>query len=282
MDEVGTYALGYKLAQAAGMFSLAPLYMVWGARMYKVAGDPDAPRMFGTVFTRILAAYLLTALGLALFQEEVVALLGSAAYASASAVVAPVLLAYFCQSAASLMDAGLYVQRRTGLKLAVTLVTTVVMFVLYAVLIPRYGSMGAAFATLIGFAFLAVCTWAVTQRVFPVHYEWSRLGTLLALATGLWLVSRCLPAEPWSWPIKGGLWLLAPIIVWCTGLMSHREKEHVRTLTGEARQRLLGYLMWSRTLRPGTEPRASASGADSRADARGSDKTLPLEAAQTR
>jgi O-antigen/teichoic acid export membrane protein len=190
------------------------------------------------------------ALGLALFQEEVVALLGGAPYASASAVVVPVLLAYFCQSAASLMDAGLYVQRRTGLKLGVTLVTTAVMFVLYAVLIPRYGSMGAALATLVGFAFLAVCTWAVTRRVFPVHYEWSRLGALLALAAGLWLVSRFLPAEPWSWPVKVGLWLMAPIVVWCTGLMSHREKEHVRALSGEARRRLLSYLMWSRTLRP--------------------------------
>jgi hypothetical protein len=135
------------------------------------------------------------------------------------------------------------------LKLGVTVVTTAVMFVLYAVLIPRYGSTGAAFATLIGFAFLAVCTWAVTQRVFPVRYEWSRLAALLALAAGLWLVSRLLPAGPWSWPIKAGLWLLGPIVVWCTGLMSHHEREHVRVLTGEARQRLLSCLMWSRTLR---------------------------------
>ncbi len=32
--------------------------------------------------------------------------------------------------------------------------------------------------------------------------------------------------------------------------MSHREKEHVRNLGDEARQRLLGYLAWSRTFRP--------------------------------
>jgi O-antigen/teichoic acid export membrane protein len=224
-----------------------------------VARDLDAPRMFGTVFTRILAGYLLAALGLALFQEEVVALLGGAPYASASAVVAPVLLAYFCQSAASLMDAGLYVRRRTGLKLGVTLVTTAVMFVLYAVLIPRYGSRGAAFATLIGFVFLAVCTWAVTQRVFPVRYEWSRLSALLSLAVGLWLVSRLLPAEPWSWPVKVALWLLGPIVVWCMGLMSHREKEHVRALSSEVRLRLLNGLMWSRKYQPG----APATGEES-------------------
>jgi O-antigen/teichoic acid export membrane protein len=252
-EDVGTYALGYKLAQAAGMFSLAPLYMVWSAHMYKEAKTASAPVVFGTAFTRILATYLLVGLGLALFQDEVVMILGGAPYACASAVVAPVLLAYFCQSAVSLMDAGLYVRRRTGLKLGITLTTTAVMFALYALLIPRYGSMGAAIATLIGFAFMAVCTWAVTQRVFPVQYEWSRLLAMLGLTVSLWLVSRLFPAAPWVWPAKVGLWLVAPIVVWCTGLMSHREKEQVRALTDEARQRLLACWTWSRTFRPPTK-----------------------------
>jgi O-antigen/teichoic acid export membrane protein len=204
--------------------------------MYKAAQRDDAPVVFGAAITRILAAYLLTALALALFQDEVVLLLGSAGYTRASAVLAPVLLAYFFQSAASLMDAGLYVRHRTGLKLGITLATTAVMLILYALLIPRYGSMGAALATLIGFAFLAVCTWEVTRRVFAIRYEWGRLASLLALAIGLWLVSRLLPLAWWVWPVKVGLWLLGPALVWYTGLMSRGEKEQVRALTGVARR----------------------------------------------
>ncbi|MGH7174108.1 MAG: hypothetical protein ACRELG_27885, partial [Gemmataceae bacterium] len=86
-------------------------------------------------------------------------------------------------------------------------------------------------ATLIGFAFLAGCTGAVAQRVFPIRYEWQRLAALLALTIGLWLVSRLLPTAWWVWPVKGGLWLLAPVLVWYTGLMSRGEKEQVRALT---------------------------------------------------
>jgi hypothetical protein len=145
------------------------------------------------------------------------------------------------------MDAGLYVRHRTGLKLGITLATTAVMLLLYTGLIPTYGSMGAAVATLIGFGFLAVCTWAVSQRIFPVRYEWARLAALLSLAIGLWLISRLLPAAWWGWPVKIGLWLLGPIVVWSTGLMSHREKVHVRTLTGAA-LRVLDRRAWSRTL----------------------------------
>jgi O-antigen/teichoic acid export membrane protein len=251
MQDVGTYALGYKLAQAAGMFGFTPLFMVWTSQMYKAAQGADAPAIFGAAITRILAAYLLTALPLALFQDEVVRLLGGAAYTRASAVVAPVLLAYFFQAAASLMDAGLYVRRRMGLKLGVTLATTAIMLLLYALLVPAYGSMGAALATLIGFAFLAVCTWVVSRRVFPIHYEWTRLAALLALAGGLWLVSRLLPVAWWVWPIKAGLWLLAPVLVWYTGLMSPSEKEQVRALGG---------LIGSRTRRLPDKPGAAATG----------------------
>ena len=45
----------------------------------------------------------------------------------AALVIPPVVLGCLCQSASSLMDAGLYVRRRTGLKLGVTLATTAVM-----------------------------------------------------------------------------------------------------------------------------------------------------------
>jgi O-antigen/teichoic acid export membrane protein len=248
LHEVGTYALGYKLALGVGMFSLSPLYMVWSSRMYKVAEGEDAPQVFGAAITRILAAYLLTALALALFQDEVVLFLGGAPYAGASAVVAPVLLAYFFQSASSLMDAGLYVRHRTGLKLCITLATTAVMLTLYAALIPLYGGMGAALGTLFGFLFLAVCTWAVSRRVFPVHYEWTRLTALLSLTVGLWLASRLLPQTAWIWPIKLSLWLAAPVALWVTGLMSPREKEHLRAATGAAKQ-LFDGLMWSRRFR---------------------------------
>ena len=260
MQDVGTYALGYKLALAAGMFSLSPLYMVWSSQMYKAAQGDDAPAVFGAAITRILAAYLFVALALALFQEEVVRLLGGTAYERAAAVVAPVLLACFFQSAATLMDSGLYVRHRMGLKLGITLATTAVMLLMYALLIPSYGSMGAAIATLIGFAFLAVCTWAVSRRVFPIRYEWPRLAALLALAIGLWLASRMLPVAWWVWPVKASLWLLAPVLVWCSGLMSPDEKAQVRALRGAAKRMFAHNHKRGTPATRGRKPVASAPG----------------------
>jgi O-antigen/teichoic acid export membrane protein len=212
--EVGRYALGYKLALVVSVFSLSPLYMVWSSRLYAAACRPDAPIVFGQVFTRILAAYLFVGLGMCLFAPEAVAVLGGERCAGAVWYVAPVVLACFCQSASSLMDAGLYVRRRTGLKLGVTLATTAVMLALYALLIPPWGGKGAALATLGGFAFLAGATFVVSQRVFPVHYHWLRLAGMVGLACGLWLAGQALPEGGWSLPGRIALWLLAPVLAW--------------------------------------------------------------------
>jgi O-antigen/teichoic acid export membrane protein len=232
--EVGTYALGYKLAMVVTTFSLNPLYMVWSVHLYEVARSPSAPRAFGVVFSRIMGAYLLVGLAVGLFQDEIIALLGGDKYADSVPVVAPVLLACFFQAGASLMDSAFYVRRRTGLKLGITLASTAVMVALYFALIPTYKSRGAALATLLGFAFHAAFTWWVTQRVFPVRYERGRLAAMLSLAVGLWLASRGLPASAWAWPVKFGLWALWPLALWHVGLISALEKQYAGSFLRQA------------------------------------------------
>ena len=48
-EEVGTYALGYKLALAVGTLSLTPLQMVWGVQMYREAQSPTRRSLWPVV-----------------------------------------------------------------------------------------------------------------------------------------------------------------------------------------------------------------------------------------
>ena len=235
LDEVGTYSLGYKLALAVSTFSVTPLYMVWSARMYAAAERPDAPVVFGRVFTRVLGAFLFVGLGLSLFQDEVL-LFAERQYAAAAHVIAPVVLAGYFQTAAALMDAAFYIRRRTSLKLRLTLEATAVMVVLYLALIPPLAGLGAALATLGGFAFLAVRTWQWSQHTFPVRYEWPRVAGPLALAVALWGLSRLLPHGGSAFVVRGFLLLTWPALLWQFGLLTGEEKVYVRnTLRGLVR-----------------------------------------------
>src|SRR5207302_699127 len=83
--DLGAYALGYKLALVVKLFSRRPLYMVWSARMYEAARQPDAPTVFGKVFTRMLAAEVCVGLALCLVAEEAVTFLTGCGYAGGAA-----------------------------------------------------------------------------------------------------------------------------------------------------------------------------------------------------
>lgn len=225
--ELGAYALGYKLALIVQLLSRRPLYQVWSARMYEAARHPDAPEVFGKVFTRILMAYIGVGLALCLVPGEVVFALTGGGYVEAVKIVAPVVLAYLFLSAADLMDAAFYISRRTALKTPITFASAAVTLGLYALLIPAWGIHGAAWATLFGFVFNAALTWLVSRRIQPVDYEWGRLATMLVLAVLVWSVGQLLPAELWLLPLKGLLWFSWPALLWLT-VLSDEEKDWVR------------------------------------------------------
>jgi O-antigen/teichoic acid export membrane protein len=187
------------------------------------------------VFTRILAAYLAVGLGLSLVAGEVVWAIaghGRGKWAGAVTIIAPVVLAYFFLTASDLMDAGFYVTRRTAFKMPITLCSSAFTVGMYQWLIPRHGMLGAAAATLIGFLLQAVITWRVSQRVFPVRYEWGRVAAMLAMALVLWSVSLLLPVAVWAVPFKAMLWLGWPVALWWSGVVSGEEKQLARDLAG--------------------------------------------------
>src|SRR5262249_20378017 len=159
-------------------------------------------------------------------------------FAAASLVIAPVVLAGYFQTAAALMDATFYIRRRTSTKLRLTLEATGVMLVLYVALIPPFAGIGAALATLGGFAFLALRTWRTTQRIFEVQYEWPRVAASLAIAVALWGMSRLLPSDGSAFVVRGFLLLTWPVLLWQFGLLTNEEKEYSRT----SLRRLLSHL----------------------------------------
>ena len=202
--------------------------------MYAVAKQPDAAVVFGRMTTRILSAVLFVGLGMALFAREVIALLGGPNYGPAVDIVAPILVVCLLQSAVMMMDAGFYLRHQTGQKMGVTIASTVFILGLYEWLIPRMGVQGAALATIGGFVFLAVATWATGRRLFYIRYEWGRLSLLVGLTVGLWLVGRDLPPTWWALVAKLGLLAAVPAVVWWTGLLRESERQQIREMAERA------------------------------------------------
>ncbi len=230
-DEVGRYALGYKLVVAVVMLSTDPLRQVWTVRMFQAFELPDASIFVGRVCTRILAVLVFASMGLCIFDQAFIGIIASPSYHDAVRVVGPVALAYFFWCAANLMDAVFWVRRRSGLKSWILLASCAVTLSLYAGLIPRYGAMGAAYATLGGMMTHCGITFVVSQRLFRVHYESGRLCAMLGLSLALTITAECMADDVPNLVTKVILWMSFPIILWTGGIVSEEEKAMFRSMT---------------------------------------------------
>jgi O-antigen/teichoic acid export membrane protein len=101
------------------------------------------------------------------------------------------------------------------------------MLLAYGTLIPWLGAVGAALATVIGFAVLMLLNWRTTSRIFPVRYEPGRLLALAGLLVLAWVVGLMIPVGWVTSPLKFLVWLTVPALSWQLGLISTGEKEYL-------------------------------------------------------
>jgi O-antigen/teichoic acid export membrane protein len=227
---LGIYAFAYRISQAVVLFAVSPLTQVWSAAMFELYRRPDRSVEFGRTITRILGGFAMAGAALMLFQREVVAILGSESFAVDGRVLALIVIAQFFMVASNLIDSAFYVTRRTDLKPWIALVAAVAMLAAYAWLIPLYGALGAAAATLAGFAFTACVTGLVARRVFVIRIEMARLCVLLSFlvlsATLEWGLHRA-GFEYWSSLALRALFLAgAPVVAWKVGFVTDAEKKY--------------------------------------------------------
>jgi O-antigen/teichoic acid export membrane protein len=222
--DIGLYALGYKIALCVMLMCRTPIGMVWGPLMHHFGRQRDSQRVLAAVLTRTLGLYVCLALPLAMFSRDLIPLVAGEKYAEAHIYVLPILIAYFCLTAAETLESVFYVHGQTRWKAVTSTVSTLGVMILYAILIPRYGAHGAAAATMIGFMGHLLITWAVVRGVSPVPIEWQRLTVIASSAIAVWTVAQTLGSEPFALVLKLALWVLWLVSMWKLRVISPEEK----------------------------------------------------------
>jgi O-antigen/teichoic acid export membrane protein len=97
--------------------------------------------------------------------------------------------------------------------------------VLNLALIPEYGMMGAAVATIGAYGVLFLGMAWKAQRVFPVPYQWRRVATAYGTAVGLAIAGRVLDL-----PLGGAIALVAvyPLVLLPLGFFLPEELRRLR------------------------------------------------------
>jgi O-antigen/teichoic acid export membrane protein len=191
--EVGLYSIGVRIASAI-LLLLTAFRLAWPAFAYSIEDDREAQRTYSFVLTYVVFVTCWLALGLGLLAPWIVRVITTPAFYPSQDVVALLSFGAAAFGAYVVVQIGTGRARRTGTNWLVTGIGAAVNVALNLILIPPFGRVGAAIATVTAYLLLFLLMAWRANRVFPVSYQWRRVATLAAAAVGLTVLGKAVGA----------------------------------------------------------------------------------------
>ena len=190
--EVGVYSVAVRISSAI-VFLMIAFRLAWPAFAYSIEDDREAKRTYSFVLTYLLFVCSWVSLTLGLLSPWLVQILAPKhSFHRASEAVALLAFGSTAYAGYSVLAIGIGRTRQTQFNWIVSGLAAVVNIVLNVILIPPYGMMGAAVATVAAYVALFIAMWLNSERVYPVPYQWRRVFTLSAAAVGLTVIGKAL------------------------------------------------------------------------------------------
>jgi O-antigen/teichoic acid export membrane protein len=224
--EVGLYSIGVRVASAIVLL-LTAFRLAWPAFAYSIDDDREARRTYSFVLTYVVFVCCWLALALGLLAPWILRLITTRPFYPAQNVVAPLAFGVAAFAGYVVVQIGTGRARRTRANWVVTGVAAVLNVVLNLTLIPPYGRMGAAIATVASYTLLFVAMAWRAHAVFPVPYQWRRVATVAAAAVALTVAGKLMDA-----PLGVALALTAayPLLLALLGFYLPVERRRLRRL----------------------------------------------------
>ena len=193
---VGLYSLAYQFGFLVSAIGYQPFATMWEPMRFEVAKRPDKDRLFARSFVYMNLLLMLVSVATVVYARDVLRVMANPEFHSAADLVPVIVLAYAIQAWFGFLEAGILIRERTAYITLVTWVSAAVALLGYLALIPPWLGWGAAVATVLAFVARLVLTLVISQRLWPVRYEWAPVLRLLLLSLAVGLLVVALPR--WS------------------------------------------------------------------------------------
>jgi O-antigen/teichoic acid export membrane protein len=182
LSQAASYAVAYSLGGALSSLIISPFSLAWFPAMFSIAKKSDASGIFQLVFRWYAASLLFSTLGLSFLGISVLDLFFPPAYHADALVIPVIALSTAFSGIYVMLSIGVSIQRKPWLATLFTTISALLNVGLNVVLIPLYGAMGAAIATLVAYIVFSAVAHLVSQQLYPVPFEVGLL--LIALLVG--------------------------------------------------------------------------------------------------
>jgi O-antigen/teichoic acid export membrane protein len=186
--QVGLFGIGAMLASVLSLFTGA-FQQAWGPFAFSIINNPDAKKVYATVF--LLFGYtmgLLAAL-LMLFAPEVLIIFTTPQYYDSAWVAGILGYNLLLIGFSYIAIIGITITKSTAPYGMAMLYATIVTIVLNVILIPKFGKEGSALATVLAQVLVPWYLFYIGQKVYSISYKFAEVViviiTLLAIVTGV-------------------------------------------------------------------------------------------------
>lgn len=188
LTTVGVYSLGYKIGMGLITYVIGqPFLLIWSVRCYGLVKEEGGMEKYGQIFSIYTLLLLFLWLGLTAFSNEMIYYMAPLEYREACLLIPIVALGYVFRSVTDFFRSSFLIAYKTNLAGGITVVVTIYCIANYFILIPKYGAVGAAVATLSTFFFMVVVNGYYALKIMPVDYRITRFLLLfwLFIPTGI-------------------------------------------------------------------------------------------------
>jgi O-antigen/teichoic acid export membrane protein len=188
LDAIGIYSFAYQIGQGINSLVLVPFSQIWGVVIFEIARLQDAKRVFVEVFSAFVRGLLLVLLAASLGAKVAVYLLAPPDYAAAADLIPVIALAYFFFSLDDHFRVPALVHKRTTTLVPVYVIAVLLNLGLNLLLVPRWGILGAAWASVWTFVGFSVFGLKRYRRVDRIHYRMGEAASVLAACVATYVV----------------------------------------------------------------------------------------------
>jgi O-antigen/teichoic acid export membrane protein len=223
LADVGTYAVAVKFF-AVAMMGVSAFSLAFFPFAHARSQEPGAPRLYARVFSLYMAAAGFLGILVGGFAPEIVAVAVPPEYRDAARPALLLTFAAVAYGAYYVSCLGIQLSLKTALLGVTAALAAVIAVAANALLVPRYGPMGAAAATWLGNVVLAVATYLVAQSVHRLPFRGGKIAGLYALALALTFIAQRLHPGAAGAALKVAIALAFLGAAWMTGVGRERER----------------------------------------------------------
>jgi O-antigen/teichoic acid export membrane protein len=200
-SQVGIYSFSYRIALIMNLFVMS-LRSAWTPHSIKLYNEGNYAEEFGKSLTKIIAAGALIFLSVSIFIDDLFTVhfsgfyLFDSRYKAGVEIIPVILISYMLSSLVTYYSVYPYISGKSIHFLVSDFIALLINVVLNFILIPYYGIMGAAAATLFSYLGCAAYLVILSENKIKITYEPLKIVLILCFIGLFYLVSKLLNNFP--------------------------------------------------------------------------------------